>query len=185
MEGPLQDLHGQPQLAFGVLYHTGEVPLAEPQTYLVIHVKYLSGVRFRFEEALVYQINEELQEYILRNGCHLLMSLLEHLILSVHRFKVEYVCLLGHLLCRNKHDDATLGEPLKYLDGLSQLFEFLELEESLFISLPEKMSNLGLLDLRLWGSLQLQLDLPIQTREGDSQHLTQVFIVLSALVFIG
>jgi hypothetical protein len=113
------------------------------------------------------------------------MSLLEHLILSVHRFKVEYVCLLGHLLCRNKHDDATLGEPLKHLDGLSQLFEFLELEESLFISLPEKMSNLGLLDLRLWGSLQLQLDLPIQTRESDSQHLTQVFIVLPALVLIG
>jgi hypothetical protein len=53
---------------------------------------------------LVYQINEELQEDILRNGCHLLMSLLEHLILRVHRFKVEYMCLLGHFLRRNKYD---------------------------------------------------------------------------------
>ena len=104
MESPLQDLHGQPQLAFGVFYHPGEVSLAETQTYLVIHVKYLCGVRFRFEEALVYQINEELQEDILRNGCHLLMSLLEHLILRVHRFKVEYMCLLGHFLRRNKYD---------------------------------------------------------------------------------
>ena len=125
MEGPLQDLHGQPDLALGVLYHPGEVPLTEPETYLVIHVKYLCGVRFRFEEALMDQINEKLQEYVLRNGCELLMSLLKHLIFRVNRFEVEDVCLFGNLLSRNEYDDATLGEPLEYLDGLSQLFEFL------------------------------------------------------------
>ena len=42
-----------------------------------------------------------------------------------------------------------------------------------------------LLDLRLWGCLQLQLDLPLQTRESDPQHLTQVLIILAALVLIG
>ena len=42
-----------------------------------------------------------------------------------------------------------------------------------------------LLDLRLWGCLQLQLDLPLQTRESDPQHLTQVLIILPALVLIG
>ena len=128
MEGPLQDLHWQPKLALGVFYHPGEVPLAETQTYLVIHVKYLCGVRFRFEEALMDQINEKLQEYILRNGCELLMGLLEHLILCVDCFKVEDVRLLGDFLRRNEHDDATLWESLEYLDGLSQLFEFLELK---------------------------------------------------------
>ena len=44
---------------------------------------------------------------------------------------------------------------------------------------------MGLLDLRLWGCLQLQLDLPLQSREGDPQHLTQVLIILPALVLIG
>jgi hypothetical protein len=112
----------------------------------------------------MYQINEKLQEYLLRDGCDLLMSLLEHLILRVNRFKVEDMCLLGHLLRRYQDDDATLREPLKYLDGLSKLFEFLELEESLCIALPEELSHLRLLDLRLWGCLQLQLDLPLQAR---------------------
>ena len=50
------------------------------------------------------------------------MSLLEHLILGVNRFEVEDVCLLSDFLRRNEHDDATLGETLKYLDGFSQLF---------------------------------------------------------------
>jgi hypothetical protein len=83
------------------------------------------------------------------------MSLLEHLKLRVHRFKVENLCLLCHFIRSNKHDDATLGEPLKYLDGLSQHFEFLELKESLCVALPEELSHLSLLDLRLWGYLQL------------------------------
>ena len=133
----------------------------------------------------MYQINEKLQEYFLRYGCDLLMSLLEHLVLRVNSFKVEYVCLLGHLLRRYQDDYATLGEPFKYLDGLSQLFEFLELEECLCVALPKEVSHLRLLDLRLWGCLQLQLDLPLQAREGDPQHLTQVLIVLPALVLIG
>lgn len=90
----------------------------------------------------MYQINEKLQEYLLRDGCDLLMSLLEHLIFRVNRFKVEDMCLLGHLLSRYQDDDAALREPLKYLDGLSQLFEFLELEESLCIALPEEPSYL-------------------------------------------
>lgn len=153
MEGPLQDLHWQPKLALGVLYHSSEVPLAEPQTNLVIHVKYLCGIRFRFEEALMDQINEKLQEYVLRNGCELLMSLLEHLILSVNRFEVEDVCLFGHFLSSNEYDNATLGKPLEYLDGLSKLFQFLELEESLCVAVPEELPDLGLLDLCLWGCL--------------------------------
>ena len=101
----------------------------------------------------MYQINEELQEHILRNGCDLLVCLLEHLVLSVHRFKVEYVCLLGHLLRCNQHDYATLGKPLKYFDGLSKLFELLELEESLSVTLPKELSHLRLLNLCLWWGL--------------------------------
>lgn len=81
------------------------------------------------------------------------MSLLEHLIFRVNRFEVEDVCLFGNLLSRNEYDDATLGEPLEYLDGLSKLFQFLELEESLCVAVPEELPNLGLLDLCLWGCL--------------------------------